>query len=232
MTRADHALLRFPCPQCCSWLQAPRQAAGTRRRCPRCQFVLDVPRESRTPADTEAYAFSAGLVPAETSAGIWLTCPVCRTRMHATAGQIGRELKCPDCGHASVVPPPEPPPQQKAARPAVEEYPLCEEVAGPLDANRRDAPMIRLYCGVCGTMMYATEAEVGKNLVCPDCGTATEVKRSERPAKKPPPSAGGIGEYPLAAQNVEATRPARGRKNPWPSCARSATRGCTWPKST
>ncbi len=197
MTRAS---LRFPCPQCLSWLQAPQTAAGTRRRCPRCQFVLKVPLQSRTRGNSESYSLAEGEGPAEQPAYVTVVCPVCQTRMYATPEQIGQEITCPDCGRATAVPPPGPPPQPRAAPPTVEEYLLCEEVEGSSDVDRLGEPTIRVYCGVCGTMMYASEAEVGQQLVCPDCGVSMVVRRPDRPPKKPPRSAGEIGEYPLAAE--------------------------------
>jgi predicted RNA-binding Zn-ribbon protein involved in translation (DUF1610 family) len=40
---------------------------------------------------------------------IAVVCPMCETLMHATEKQVGKKLKCPDCGTAVVVPPPEEP---------------------------------------------------------------------------------------------------------------------------
>jgi DNA-directed RNA polymerase subunit M/transcription elongation factor TFIIS len=40
---------------------------------------------------------------------IAVVCRMCQTLMHATEDQVGKKLKCPDCGTANVVPPPEAP---------------------------------------------------------------------------------------------------------------------------
>ncbi len=38
---------------------------------------------------------------------IAVVCRMCQTLMHATVDQVGKKLKCPDCGTANLVPPPD-----------------------------------------------------------------------------------------------------------------------------
>lgn len=66
-----------------------------------------------------------------------------------------------------------------AARPvALDDYALCADFdpSAPAAAEpAADAGLIRVYCRQCNTLMYATPAQVGSQLICPDCRTATPV---------------------------------------------------------
>ncbi|MDR0338567.1 MAG: hypothetical protein LBI18_15960 [Planctomycetaceae bacterium] len=46
---------------------------------------------------------------------------------------------------------------------------------------------IRVYCKLCGTMMYASDAQIGTELTCPDCETKTIVPARPKPIPVPPP---------------------------------------------
>ncbi|MDR3199070.1 MAG: hypothetical protein LBU34_14480 [Planctomycetaceae bacterium] len=46
---------------------------------------------------------------------------------------------------------------------------------------------IRVYCKLCGTMMYASDTQVGTELTCPDCNTKTIVPAPAKPVPLPPP---------------------------------------------
>ena len=176
--------------------------AGKRRRCPRCQLVLEVPRKSRSTVRGEEYPLSqeTGPSPAGQPAYIPVICPVCRTRVYTTVELVGQKLVCPDCGTPTVVPPPALPAAPVAAPVAGEGYPLCEEASSvPRDEDVAEEVTIRLNCLRCGTMMYAAEDQIGQEIVCPDCDLPAIVRRpAERPPKKPPRSAGEIGEYAMA----------------------------------
>ncbi len=66
----------------------------------------------------------------------------------------------------------------------------------PTAANQQ---LIRVSCGLCNTLMYATQEQVGQTIVCPDCGVPTLVKRPpDERSQKPLSSAGDVGEYSLA----------------------------------
>lgn len=142
-------------------------------------MVLEVPRQSAAAPSGDVYAIHerAGPASAGLTAQTVVICSVCHTRISAAADQIGQKIPCPDCGAMAVVPPPPPVPVKPAALPTTTEvYPLCEE-APPLPGERRadEEPLIRVVCPRCNTMMYAAEREVGRKLVCQDCGMAMVV---------------------------------------------------------
>ena len=183
-------------------LKASLAVAGTRRRCPCCQFVFDVPRQSQETARGEGYPLQEKAEAAtDQPAYIPVICPVCRTRSYGTLEQIGQKLVCPDCGTSVVVPPPAEAEQRAAAPRVFEEYPLHEEASKAAgERGPPEMPLIRLFCPLCHTMMYATGEQAGRKMVCPDCGTATIVPAAdERPATKPR-TAEEIGEYELASE--------------------------------
>ena len=100
--------------------------AGQRRRCPRCQWAIDVPRESRR-TDFEEYAFDDNSAPAaNTEPEIAFECPVCRTRMTAPKDQVGQQKNCPDCRTPVTVPAKLAPRRRKQSAP-LDAYTVCED---------------------------------------------------------------------------------------------------------
>ena len=104
--------LRFGCPRCMTRLRVRPSRAGTKQRCPRCQFVLVVPdaeQLSARGARPEAYpvfegdyrAFVDSVRPSDTAAVA--DCPRCHTRTYTPEDQVGRDVACPDCGTMVVV---------------------------------------------------------------------------------------------------------------------------------
>jgi DNA-directed RNA polymerase subunit RPC12/RpoP len=107
--------------------------------------------------------------------------------MYGRPDQIGKELKCPDCGARTTVPPP---PKQKPKNiPAAlegEQYEVYDADVQPLPSAliATQPKFIAVKCRKCDTMMYASEKEVGQTIVCPDCGRKQEVPAPPRPKKK------------------------------------------------
>ncbi len=210
MSRSDHASVRFPCPRCFARLKASATQAGTRRRCPQCQWVFDVPTEDRGVEPHEVYGFSHGTPssPAAEQTYIAVDCPVCGTRLAATEDQVGQRMACPDCHTEVVVPAAEAGPVEDRQRPpdvSVEGYALSDEVDA--DESRRgpraaDQTYIPVTCPLCDTLMKVAENQVGREVVCPDCQVPTIVRRpAEAPAAKKPIDAGQGGEYGLREQS-------------------------------
>jgi len=60
---------------------------------------------------------------------------------------------------------------------------VCEETRAaetPEERTTREAEekgRFAIYCGLCNTMMYGTEAQIGQKLQCPDCGRDTIVQK-------------------------------------------------------
>ena len=102
--------------------------------------------------------------------------------MYGTADQVGQQLVCPDCDTKVLVPAAIRPAGDAGASIEVsahEGYDLLEGIVQPA----ADSPLVTtvhipVFCGVCRTRMLATLDLVGRQIVCPDCGT---------PAIVPPP---------------------------------------------
>ena len=112
-------------------------------------------------------------------------CELCETRITAHVANVGKAVKCPDCGRRNVIPPP--------VAVAVPKTPGGDERGAVRFVGRRrgaragrpaaQTPMLHpVECGLCQTLMYATDAQVGKKLKCPDCGTLTWPTRGRREA--------------------------------------------------
>lgn len=182
MAKRPRNAIRFGCPRCQTRLFARPSQVGTKRRCPRCQYVFTVPTAQE--ADARAakqgpeaeYAFSEQVDSSEPQKhSISVVCPLCKTRMYATPDQVGQTLECPDCETKVLVsPPPEPTSEEtEDHQPAPgEEYPVWGVGQPTQDYQETYIPVV---CGLCHTRMLATGKQVGQTLVCPDCGTPSVV---------------------------------------------------------
>lgn len=189
-------------------------------RCPACYIDLVVPHESTIRAVNEAELYKVDEVPvdvrdmAHRHAKASFPCPVCHAILSITSkDQVGMEIVCPDCDSYVQVPmdllsnfaPPArndtikdqvdhimgtgPPPIEVygvsgSAQPQDVHYPLTEKT-------------FPVFCGLCNTLMRATERMIGQTLECPDCGTKTLVlkpKEKEKLATNPL-HAGGFATY-------------------------------------
>src|SRR5262249_6715645 len=150
------------CPRCTSPLKAPARGAGRRQRCPRCQFVVEVPAKSRR-TDFEEYGFNENAAAdANAEPEIAFECPVCRTRMTAPKDKIGQKQNCPDCRTPVTVPAPHAARERKRAA-AVEAYLVSEEF-DPAAAPVPQEEFIAVHCGRCGTLMQIKPDRVGKKV--------------------------------------------------------------------
>lgn len=137
-------------------------------------------------------------MPEPQDASLRFTCPRCGAWLKAPAAEAGVKHRCPGCRSAFLVPKT----TQTVAPPVEaaedEEYPLCEGIGQPPPDSPAYQVHIPVTCPLCGTRMLGTEDQVGRQLVCPDCGTPVVVPApSVAPAKQGSPAAGaeGVGGY-------------------------------------
>ncbi|QDT71802.1 hypothetical protein I41_09630 [Lacipirellula limnantheis] len=126
--------------------------------------------------------------PSSPSPPRFVKCPACGTRLQVHAEDAGRRASCRACGkefRLGGVPSASAP----AAAPAPKEPPPTRPAPVPRSAPPIKTPVIDnahlhpVSCEVCQTLMYATDAEVGQLVKCPDCGHRNRAKRRE--AKRP-----------------------------------------------
>jgi DNA-directed RNA polymerase subunit M/transcription elongation factor TFIIS len=144
-----------------------------------------------------------------------LPCPVCSTNIAVAKEQIGTEIICPECETKVLVPESieekvnrsldewardnrtwdKRTPEERARDGLMwDEQQITPHQSGKETYALRDenisAPQyqtIRVYCKLCGTMMYASGSQVGTELTCPDCETKTIVPARPKPVPIPPP---------------------------------------------
>ncbi|MGI9429227.1 MAG: hypothetical protein ACR2NM_11260 [Bythopirellula sp.] len=190
----------FTCTACGAVLPIGAEQLGKKCRCGRCGKVSLV---------TEAAAQREKPDPA-LEQPIYFFCRVCDTRLGARVKDKGRKAKCPDCGALTRVPPPpkpKPPKTPKAmhgqqyATWKVDEAPKPEEIAA------RQPQYFPVWCRVCDTLMHATPQQVGKKLICPDCGAKSDIKQPPPPKPKQSPLVPDGQEYQLDAEPAPPSRP-------------------------
>ncbi len=119
----------FPvvCPTCRTKMYAAPEQVGKSLTCPDCRKSVIVPsppmpEPKPPPIITELLDDHYKVLPgvdqppaasASTEKQFAVTCPLCHTRLSATAKQVGQSITCPDCGRPFKVKAPEPPKTQR-----------------------------------------------------------------------------------------------------------------------
>ncbi len=123
------------------------------------------------------------------SGRIPVVCSLCRTLIHAVPEQLGTEITCPDCGRPVLVEMMEEKENRELTQrlAALGTYGVDENATGGDDAgnaaatdaenaaqNCREEEKERHFsqpCKLCGTLLDAVSADIGRELMCPDCET-------------------------------------------------------------
>ena len=85
-------------------LEVPRSATGAVAAPPIQHFAAANPPEARRVSTVDNELWAPGeAAPIEQQVYVPVHCRVCDTRMYATAGQVGSDIKCPDCGAKTTV---------------------------------------------------------------------------------------------------------------------------------
>jgi DNA-directed RNA polymerase subunit RPC12/RpoP len=176
----DNAVATFACPSCGKKVSAPARFAGRTAPCPGCGEPLVVPA-----AEPVAEKFVAPKGDPFANL-IGFHCRLCGTRMYSPPDLVGSKAKCPDCYTFTVIPPPpEPPKSQRPKAMDEETYEVYEgEQPHGVDLARAAAPMVSFLCRLCQTHLTAEASQIGKPVKCPDCGAATPVPATAKPAPK------------------------------------------------
>ena len=122
----EPAYILVVCPVCHARMRPEESQIGQKVVCPDCGTPTIVPQPAEKPAkkprpsavDVGEYPLASetsrasGAAPAADQNYVPVLCPLCHTRMLATADQVGSQMVCPDCGTPALVPP-MPPPKRK-----------------------------------------------------------------------------------------------------------------------
>src|SRR4051812_35326635 len=176
------------CPGCGSRLSVPRSMIGQRARCAGCSMAVTIPapasKEQPTKVPPTEQQQSAPAVPEH----VGFDCRVCNTRLFARTEDVGKKLKCPDCGALTLIPPPPPPkPKNMPAALEGEQYELWDADEQPLPSEliAAEPKTVTLKCRRCDTIMHPMVNLVGQPVRCPDCGTTNIVPPPPRPVVRP-----------------------------------------------
>src|SRR5215212_98004 len=179
------------CPGCGSPLAVPRSIIGKRARCAACSLAFTIPAPTNkaikpAPGKTPPPKTQEMAPPAPEHVGF--DCRVCNTRLFARTEDVGKKLKCPDCGALTEIPPPPPPkPKNMPAALEGEQYELwgADEQPLPSEMIAAEPKTVTLKCRRCDTIMHPMVNLVGQPVRCPDCGTTNIVPLPPRPVVRP-----------------------------------------------
>jgi DNA-directed RNA polymerase subunit M/transcription elongation factor TFIIS len=191
-------MIQFRCTRCQHVVESTEEKIGKKMYCPVCYLEIIVPPESTIKEIDESQLYATNTEPidareiAKRQKSVSLRCPICNTNIAVEEEQIGKILICPECETKVRVP-----------KSISTKFKLAEEKRSKLNqlqnnqtneptqheltqqnniyeisGNNTTTPQnktIRVYCKLCGTLMYALESQVGEELTCPDCETKTVV---------------------------------------------------------
>lgn len=189
MSAPSASPLYVECPDCGERLAVRAEDRGRRGRCQQCGRVFRIGGSApgARPAGVQATAPAPIVPPA--AATVTFSCSLCQTRITAATANVGKTVKCPDCGRRNVIPaPPKPAAKRAPAAMSGDQFELWGVDEAPTSAQivARTPVLHPVECRLCQTLMYATERQIGTKLKCPDCGALTLAKA--RTDKKPPKS--------------------------------------------
>jgi DNA-directed RNA polymerase subunit RPC12/RpoP len=173
----------FLCPNCGAKFEFGGNIAGRSGKCRRCGHLFTVPASTATAVATTAPKPASPPAPSRPQF-ISIACRVCQTRLSGRPDQVGKPLKCPDCGAMTVLKSPDPV-KPKSLPSALEgaQYELWDADDAPLPSEliATQPKYVAVTCRLCGTLMHATADQIGTKLKCPDCGSLSVVSPLAEP---------------------------------------------------
>ena len=175
------------CPSCKARFAVVAAMAGRRARCAACSTPFTVPAPSDAVQDPLPAPPVTNSVAAKPQF-ISVECRVCGTRLTGRVENVGKKIKCPDCGAGTAIPEPLPPkPKNIPAALEGDQYELWDTDDQPLPSEliARQPKFIAVPCSRCGSLMHASEFQVGQQIACPDCGAKHVVPIAPRNVARP-----------------------------------------------
>jgi len=188
--------IEFICHRCQHPQEVDESKIGQQVYCRVCYFELTVPAESMNKPIDESQLYSLDAQPRDVRemqdrhGWIPLLCDICKTIIGVRKEQVGEEIICLECGTKIIVPESI---AEKAearfkdyfnsdritigAKPNTETYSLRDETNVPTNTvlTNVGSKLFRVFCRLCGTMLFASEEQVGTFLHCHDCHSKTKV---------------------------------------------------------
>src|SRR5262245_45931184 len=95
------------CPKCGAQYGFPDDMLVRKGRGSHCgtRFVVPAPPSASKPPKATKPEHDDAAEPQH----VGFECRLCQTRMYARVKDVGKKMKCPDCGVLTVIPPPPPP---------------------------------------------------------------------------------------------------------------------------
>lgn len=227
--------IKFRCIRCQHAVKAPESRIGQKMYCPVCFYQLTVPSESTVRKVDPSQLYAADEKPIDVRdmddrrRQVSLCCKICHTNIAVTREQVGQEIECPECGTKIVVPAEIEQKVNAALEDRLDRIMLGlgetsgKDVYGVHDglggrAEEDWSKRFPVYCKLCGTMMYASEDQIGQEIECPDCETKTLVpprpKRSAQEAKETLQFEGGSTFGLSGDDQLPDVQPGKGRLVP------------------
>lgn len=161
----DESAKRFvvACPHCAARLRVRSRDLGFERNCPKCTARFTLPdlheaqRAERIQKAKAEFAFY---------------CKLCSSTLYADPSQVGRKLTCPDCHAENVIPLAPKMPDQNLRN----SLDLADEIRLKDDEAPENTEEFQVRCGKCDGVDYAKPSQIGKSILCPDCGAMMLVR--------------------------------------------------------
>lgn len=171
---ASHEI-EFGCGRCQIRLHKNALLIGKRYVCPQCGYMGIVPEESSVdPQQLDSYSLMSSQGAVLRNPITVVTCFLCHARLDVYEEDIETYKECPDCGRKIFIHKPQEKTQDKAPY-SDESYALKGEEPAET-VSPQESLTIPVYCSVCHTLMHAAPDQDGVFIICPDCGTRTQVK--------------------------------------------------------
>ena len=182
--------IEFRCLQCLHPQKVDESKIGQQIYCHVCYFKLTVPAESTNKPIEKSQLYTLNAKPSDVQDRhelISFRCETCNTNIGVRKEQVGEEVICAECGKKIIVP--ESIAEIAEARrldkldkviAAVrykETYSLHDGTTELTKTvlSKDGSKQFRFHCGLCGTMLFATEEQIGTVVTCSDCETKTKV---------------------------------------------------------
>jgi DNA-directed RNA polymerase subunit RPC12/RpoP len=126
-----------------------------------------------------------------------VVCATCRAVLHPRVEKAGRQVRCPDCYSAVLVPQP-PKPEAAPKQRELGEYGVREALA-PARSESADANIFLVLCPKCQARLHPRRSHAGRRARCPDCETVFVIPpppKTEKSKPLPLPGKYAMGEAP------------------------------------